>query len=168
MSKSTTVVAGAVVAALLASGCGMQVPGVTVVDLLTAEAPYPYEGTRMVDGQVPGATMGYVSYEPGHPWSPVYLDMMGRGYQQALSVFVSGGVQMDPDRLMLTGLGGQLVDTLWLSDGGEAPYSDVQSMEPVGDSVRVTWVSHGAAGAGAVEHAGTVRYEDGRLTYTGD
>lgn len=168
MRKSATVVAGAVMAAFLVSGCGMQAPGVAVVDLLTAEAPYPYEGTRMVDGQVSGATMAYVHYEPGHPWSPVYLDMMGRGYQQALSVFVSGGVQMDPDRLMLTGLGGQLVDTLWLGRSDEAPYADVRSMEQVGDSVHVTWVSHGAAGAGAVEHSGTVRYEDGQLAYTGD
>jgi len=203
------VVAGAVVAALLVSGCaaqggrsdragssgqstggtadtprpsavtaepsqrtssaGRRTADVTAHDLLTAVSPgCAYESERMVGGQVPGAITAYVRHEPGHPWSPVYLDMAALGYRQALSVFVCGGESMDPDRLMLTGAGGELIDSLVLGGSGEAPYSDVRSMEPVGNSVRVTWVASGAAGKDPVEHAGTVRYEDGNLTYTED
>jgi len=198
------VVAGAVVAALLVSGCAAQggrsdragssgqstggtadtprpsavtaepsqrtsTADVTAHDLLTAVSPgCAYESERMVGGQVPGAITAYVRHEPGHPWSPVYLDMAALGYRQALSVFVCGGESMDPDRLMLTGAGGELIDSLVLGGSDEAPYSDVRSMEPVGNSVRVTWVASGAAGKDPVEHAGTVRYEDGNLTYTED
>ena len=142
---------------------------VTVEDLLTAVSPDACQpSTRMIDGMVPLTTIDHIEYEPGHPWSPVYLDMAGLGYQQALSVFACGGANFVPNYLMLTGSGGELIGVVSLSDHTDTDHGDVRSMEQDGDSVRVTWVASGSAGANPVERSGTVRYEDGRLVYTED
>lgn len=142
---------------------------VTVEDLLTAVSPDACQpSTRMIDGRVPGTTIDHIEYEPGHPWSPVYLDMAALGYRQALAVFACGGANFIPNYLMLTGAGGELMGVVALSDYTDTAHGDVRSMEAIGDSVHVTWVASGSAGANPVDRSGTVRYVDGQLTYTED
>ncbi|RLP09511.1 hypothetical protein [Propionibacterium australiense] len=215
MGKSITVVAGAVLAALLVGGCGAQggqpdqtgspeqstggttdtpqstawptpsvtttepsqqtdptrqdAADVTVDDLLTAVSPDACRpSTRMIDGTVPLTTIDHVEYEPGHPWSPVYLDMAGLGYRQALAVFACGGANFIPNYLMLTGSGGELLGSVALSDYTDTAHGDVRSLEVTGDSVHVTWVASESAGANPVDRSGTVSFQDGRLVYTED
>lgn len=141
---------------------------VTVDDLATAISPNACgPSARMVDGKVHSdVPIAQVETDTTKQDAPVFLDMAGLGYRQALAVFDCGGANTIPSHLMLTGTGGELLGSLSLGDFEQAAHTNVMSMEPDGDSVTLTWAATQTAGSNPTMHRSSVSFSSGALHLT--